>query len=77
MHVPAADAAMLTTLLSPERLGALRTLTGSAEAAIELHQVTLQVGAALMVVTATVEIALRNAVGETLAHWSTTLRLSA
>ena len=68
MPVPAADTAMLTDLLSPERLGALLTLTGSAEAAIELHQETLQVGAALMVVTATVEIALRNAVCETLAQ---------
>lgn len=68
MPVLAADAVTLTGLLSPERLGALRNLTGSAEAAIELHQETLQVGAALMTVTATIEIALRNAVCETLAH---------
>lgn len=68
MPVLAADAVTLTGLLSPERLGALVDLTGSAEAAIELHQETLQVGAALMTVTATIEIALRNAVCESLSH---------
>ena len=68
MPVQAADAAVLAGFLSAERLQALVTLTGSNEAAIELHQETLKVGAALMTVTATIEIALRNAVCETLAH---------
>ena len=68
MPVPAADATVLTGFLSAERLQALVTLTGSNEAAIELHQETLRVGAALMTVTATIEIALRNAVCETLAQ---------
>jgi len=59
-------------LLSPERLGALTRLTGSARAAIELHQETLSVGASLMNVTATVEIALRNAICENLSqHFGT------
>jgi hypothetical protein len=63
-HVPA-----LTTLLSAERLANLTTLTGSAEAAIDLHQETLKLGAALMNVTATIEIALRNTVSENLSHY--------
>lgn len=63
MHVP-----VLTSLLSAERLASLTTLTGSAEAAIELHQETLRLGAALMSVTATIEIALRNSVAENLSH---------
>ena len=68
---PAIDPAhigTLTRLLSPERLGKLTQLTGSAEQAIELHQETLRLGAALMNVTAVVEIALRNAVCENLSH---------
>lgn len=69
MAIEPGDIAALTRFLSPERLQALRTLTGSAESAIELHQDTLRVGSALMHVTATVEIALRNAVCENLGHY--------
>lgn len=68
MAIEQGDIAALTRFLSPERLQALTTLTGSAESAIELHQDTLRVGSALMHVTATVEIALRNAVCENLGH---------
>ena len=46
--------ASLTSLLSPERLSALTKLTKSAEKAIELHQETLRLGAALMNVIATI-----------------------
>lgn len=63
-HVP-----VLTSLLSAERLANLTALTGSAEAAIELHQETLKLGASLMHVTATIEIALRNTVAENLSHY--------
>lgn len=62
-HVPD-----LTALLSADRLASLSALTGSAEAAIELHQETLKLGAALMNVTATIEIALRNTVAANLSH---------
>lgn len=66
------DVAMLTVLLSPERLGTLTQLTGSARTAIELHQETLSLGASLMNVTAVVEIALRNAISENLTqHFGT------
>lgn len=68
MAIDPQDAAALTLLISPERLGKLTQLTGSAEAAIELHQETLKLGATLMHVTATVEIALRNTVCENLSH---------
>ena len=67
MNFRASDIAALTLLLSPERLAALTQLTGSALAAIELHQETLRVGAGLMTLTAGVEIALRNAASENLA----------
>lgn len=60
--------AALTLLLSAERLSALTELTGSSEAAIVLHQDTLKLGASLMAVVATVEIALRNAVAENLSQ---------
>lgn len=60
------DIATITRLLSPERLGALKALTGSYESAIDLHQETLRLGSSLMHVIATVEIALRNAVCENL-----------
>lgn len=69
------DVAPLTVFLSPERLGTLVALTGNTKAAIELHQETLAVGASLMVVIATIEIAIRNAVCENLSqhfgvpHW--------
>lgn len=69
MAIEQGDIAALTRFLSPERLQALTTLTGSAGSAIELHQETLRIGSALMHVTATVEIALRNAVCENLGHY--------
>jgi hypothetical protein len=60
------DVADLTRMLSAERLRALAALAGSAQIAIELHQETLRVGASLMTVIATIEIALRNTVCENL-----------
>ena len=66
MPFEADEVSAIIRLLSPERLSVLRALTGSDEAAIELHQETLQVGAALMHVTATIEIAIRNTVCENL-----------
>lgn len=68
MTINSGDVAALTLMLSPERLTALIALTGSAQTAIELHQETLQLGASLMNVTATVEIALRNSVCENLSQ---------
>lgn len=62
----AADVPQLTLMISSERLAALVALTGSTDTAIELHQETLRLGASLMNVTATVEIALRNAICENL-----------
>jgi len=75
MQIDEADVAALTVLLSPERLGALNLLTGDVQSAIELHQETLRLGAALMNITAIIEIALRNSFCENLsqhfgvAHW--------
>lgn len=69
MEFQASEIAELTRLLSPERLKTLTKLTGSAEAAIKLHQETLRLGASLMYITATVEIALRNAASENLGHF--------
>lgn len=66
MPIESQDVAPLLLLLSPERLGALTQLTGSASTAIELHQQTLRLGGSLMHVTATMEIALRNSVCENL-----------
>lgn len=68
MALTPAQIGTLTRLISPERLGKLTSLTGSPEQAIELHQETLRLGAALMNVTASVEIALRNAICENLSH---------
>lgn len=68
MSVEPEALAAITRLLSRERLAALIKLTRSEEAAIDLHQETLRLGALLMNVTATVEIALRNAVSENLSH---------
>jgi hypothetical protein len=68
MQLKDEDIAVLTALLSPERLANLTQLTGSAEAAIELHQETLRLGSALMNVTAVVEIALRNAICDNLSQ---------
>ena len=66
MPLDASEISDVTLLLSAERLAALNQLTGSPSAAIELHQETLSVGASLMNLTATIEIALRNAVCENL-----------
>ena len=63
------DIRSLVRLLSPERLKVLTTLTGSENSAIDLHQETLRIGSFLMHVTATVEIALRNAVCENLGRY--------
>ncbi len=68
MKIQDEDIGTLTILLSPERLGALTRLTGSARTAIELHQETLSLGASLMTVTATIEIALRNSICENLSQ---------
>lgn len=68
MPINARDVAALTPMISLERLDKLMVLTGSAQMAIELHQQTLQLGASLMNVTATIEIALRNSVCENLRH---------
>ncbi len=70
MPIEENDLAALTLLISPERLGSLNQLTGNVKDAIELHQETLKLGAALMNITAIIEIALRNAVCENLsAHF--------
>lgn len=66
MTMNSADLVALTQMLSPERLRALAQLTGSQQTGIELHQETLRLGASLMNVTATIEIALRNSVCENL-----------
>lgn len=52
--------------LSSERLGTFMSLTqsGSVEAAIELHQATMNVGIAMMAVIGLVEIGLRNAASD-------------
>lgn len=72
MALEDSDVTILSALLSAERLSALVKLTGSARAAIELHQSTLRLGAALMHITGTIEIALRNSVCENLsAHFGT------
>lgn len=63
------DTLTITRFLSRARLASLIELTGSATEAIALHQETLRVGSGLMNVIATVEIAVRNAVGENLAHY--------
>lgn len=62
--------AELIKLLSQERPQKLVDLTGSTILAIELHQESLALGAELMKVLATIEIALRNVVVENLrAHF--------
>lgn len=66
MAIQDEDVPYVIELLSPERLGALTQLTGNNMAAIELHQETLRLGARLMNITASIEIALRNAVCENL-----------
>lgn len=77
MRVTADDSPTIVRFLSQARLASLIGLTGSQTEAIELHQETLRVGSGLMNVIATVEIAVRNSVGENLAlyfsvdHWLT------
>ena len=72
MPVEDEDTVELVRLLSPERLAALSLLTGNLKAAIELHQETLKLGAALLNVTASIEIALRNAIcGNLSNHFAT------
>jgi hypothetical protein len=66
MPLSSGDITDLIRKFSPERLETLMQLTGSPETAIHLHQETLQLGAFLMHITATVEIALRNSVCENL-----------
>ena len=62
MDMTEEEVARVTALLSIERLSVLMHLTGSLAAAIDLHQETLRLGASLMSVIATVEIAIRNSV---------------
>ena len=62
------DTATIARFLSHERLSTLVALTGSTADAIDLHQETLRVGAGLINVIGTVEIAVRNSVSENLAH---------
>lgn len=69
MPIDPAHTPVLTTLFSADRLASLTALTGSAEAAIELHQETLKIGALLMTVMAPIEIALRNTVAENLSRY--------
>lgn len=69
MPIDDADTSALTALLSQERLAALRQLTGNTKSAIALHQETLRLGASLMNVLASIEIALRNAICENLASY--------
>lgn len=67
-----ADARAAERLLSPERLARLKALTGSTAEAVALHQETLRVGAGLLTVIASVEIALRNVVDTNLTtHFAT------
>ena len=69
MPIDDADVPALTVLLSPERISALHALTGNLKSAIELHQETLRLGAALMNIIASIEIALRNAICENLGQY--------
>jgi hypothetical protein len=62
------DTLTITRFLSRARLASLIELTLSETEAIALHQETLRVGSGLMNVIATVEIAVRNSVGDNLAH---------
>lgn len=66
MRIEPADLPELTAALSLERLGKLIKLTRSPAEAIALHQKTLRLSAALMFLTATIEIALRNTISDNL-----------
>ena len=60
------------SLLSAERLGVYTAITGDVRTAIELHNLMLQTSAALMPVTAMIEIALRNSICDRLGrHFGT------
>ena len=62
MTIRSDEVEAIVGLISQERLNALLELTGSPIDAITLHQDTLSLGAHLMNITATIEIALRNTV---------------
>lgn len=53
-------------LLSPERLATFVAITGTEQDALELHNQTMEVGAALMPVTGLIEVAIRNEISERL-----------
>jgi hypothetical protein len=61
-----ADIEAIKVLISTERLATLTKLTGEARIAVELHQETLNLGASLMCIIASIELALRNTVSENL-----------
>lgn len=65
------DVADSVRFLSIERLATFQAITGSTAEAISLHHQTLRVGAQLMMVTAVIEVALRNAVCEKLKSYYT------
>lgn len=64
-----ADFADLVRFLSIERLATFQAITGSTGEAISLHQQTMRLGSQLLVVTAGIEVALRNAVYEKLENY--------
>ncbi|TWG87950.1 Abi-like protein [Cupriavidus gilardii J11] len=71
-HLNDEELAAVSALLSSERLSTFERLAGSNRGAIALHQEMLRLAAALMTVTAVVEIALRNAVCDQLTeHFGT------
>lgn len=59
----------MVRFLSLERLATFQAITGSTNEAIALHQQTLRLGSQLMMVTAVIEVALRNAVYEKLENF--------
>ena len=67
-NLTSADVVAITRLISTERLATFRKLTASDDDAIELHQATMMLGASIMTVSGTIEIALRNSVCEHLAQ---------
>jgi len=60
------DLATITKLLSADRLAAFVRIAGSESDAVLLHQQSIQLAGALMPVTGTVEVALRNAISDRL-----------
>ncbi|WP_421951629.1 hypothetical protein [Pelagibacterium sp.] len=69
MAIDEADVPFIMQILSAERLAVLTQLTGNAKSAIELHQETLRLGANLLNVIASIEIALRNSICENLGQF--------